>query len=396
MEQEQAKSEESKNELSKEDIEKLKDENKRLTEENKKLIEEINSLKNNNLEDGIPKKNSHKNLQNMDEDGIKSTNLENNENIEYLKKIIDEYKSGKIISESTQKSIDSIKKTSLSQIEELKKKYEAVNTKNKNYESKIKLLNNNINIYNKNIKDLENIILKQENKINELNQLLKKRDIVIRSMEASISKNETYSMQLMNLINEQKLQIQNLKKQKSEEVNTQIGELKRKIINLENTIELRNNTILNMKKNHKNLQDKYIKLCFNLKKTEQDNLLNQAKMLNQNRLQKDVIKTQKKNKLLINSNSKISHFPQFTEESHLLSQDEYPNINTNPNINNNIYKEIKDIVNGKNDVVLPIISSSKSIKIEENNPYNNNNDKIEKENNLDEINKLMKKVIDEN
>ena len=246
------------------------------------------------MEDGIPKKNSHKNLQNMDEDGIKSTNLENNENIEYLKKIIDEYKSGKIISESTQKSIDSIKKTSLSQIEELKKKYEAVNTKNKNYESKIKLLNNNINIYNKNIKDLENIILKQENKINELNQLLKKRDIVIRSMEASISKNETYSMQLMNLINEQKLQIQNLKKQKSEEVNTQIGELKRKIINLENTIELRNNTILNMKKNHKNLQDKYIKLCFNLKKTEQDNLLNQAKILNQNRLQKDVIKTQKK------------------------------------------------------------------------------------------------------
>ena len=85
--------------------------------------------------------------------------------------------------------------------------------------------------------------MKQENKINELNQLLKKRDIVIRSMEASISKNETYSMQLMNLINEQKLQIQNLKKQKSEEVNTQIGELKRKIINLENTIELRNNTI---------------------------------------------------------------------------------------------------------------------------------------------------------
>ena len=45
MEQEQAKSEESKNELSKEDIEKLKDENKKLTEENKKLIEENKNLK---------------------------------------------------------------------------------------------------------------------------------------------------------------------------------------------------------------------------------------------------------------------------------------------------------------------------------------------------------------
>ena len=45
MEQEQAKSEETKNELSKEEIEKLKDENKRLTEENKKLIEENKNLK---------------------------------------------------------------------------------------------------------------------------------------------------------------------------------------------------------------------------------------------------------------------------------------------------------------------------------------------------------------
>ena len=45
MEQEQAKNEETKNELSKEEIEKLKDENKRLTEENKKLIEENKNLK---------------------------------------------------------------------------------------------------------------------------------------------------------------------------------------------------------------------------------------------------------------------------------------------------------------------------------------------------------------
>ena len=371
-----------------------------LEEKNKKLIEEINLLKNNNLEDGTPKKNSQKifqNTENMVEDGVNNnTNLENKENIEDLKRIIDEYKSGKIISESTQKSIDSIKKDNLSQIEELKKKYETINTKNKNYESKIKILNDNLNSNNKNIKDLENIILKQENKINELNQLLKKRDTTIRSKEASISKNETYSMQLMNLIKEQKLHIQNLKKQKSEEVSSQIEELRRQITNLENIIELRDNTILTMKKSHKNLQDKYIKLCYNLKKTEQDNLLNQAKILKQQKLQRDAIKTQKKNKLLISSNSYNSNLAQFTEESHTLSQVEYPNLKTNPNFNNNIYNEIKDIVSGTNDVVLPIISNNKSIKIEENNSDNYNNNKLEKKNNLDEINELMKKVIDEN
>ena len=88
--------------------------------------------------------------------------------------------------------------------------------------------------------------------------------------------------------------------------------------------------------------------------------------------------------------------PQFTEESHILSQVEYPNLNTNPNLNNNAYKEIKDIASGTNDVVLPIISTNKSIKLEENNSDNYKNDKLEKEKNLDEINELMKKVIDEN
>ena len=85
---------------------------------------------------------------------------------------------------------------------------------------------------------------------------------------------------------------------------------------------------------------------------------------------------------------------QFTEES--LSQVEYPNLKTSPNYNNNIYNEIKDIANGANDVVLPIISNNKSIKLGDNNSDNYNNDKLEKENNLDEINELMKKVIDEN
>ena len=145
------------------------------------------------------------------------------------------YKTGKIIPDiiNTDKISD----------KELKKKFDTLIQKNKNYESKIKILNDNITYNKKNKKDLENIIFKQENKINELNLLLKKKDNIIKVKDSSINKNEGYSVQLMNIIKEQKLQIQNIKKQKNEDDISQIAELKRQINNLENVIELKENTI---------------------------------------------------------------------------------------------------------------------------------------------------------
>ena len=371
-----------------EELLKMKEE---IEEKNKQLMEEIKSLKSGQKNEG-----GNENMEKYDK--INSLNA-NKEELFKEKKIVEDYKSGKIISENTKSDVDSIKSGKLSDYEELRKKFELMSTKNKSYESKIKTLNDNITRNTKNKKDLETIILKQEKKINELNQLIKKKDNKINSKEASINKNEAYSLQLINIIKEQKLQIKNIKKQKTEEESSQIAELKRQINNLENTIELKNSNIESMKKTHKNLQDKYIKICFNIKKQEQDNLLNQAKLLKKQKLARDALKSQNKyvSKIQVNNN-----LPQFTEESNAFSEVDYPNIKTNPNMNNNvsIEKEKKEMINKtRNEVILPVISTNNSVKIEENINHNNNEDDILVENEwnkLDDINEEMKKIIDEN
>ena len=118
MEQEQAKSEESKNELSKEDIEKLKDENKKLTEENKKLIEE-----NKNLKEQIEKLIE----ENQRLKGEKTENKKDNEKIEEKEK--EEKKE-----EKTEEKEDK---------EEVKEQKEEKNENNENNEKKDKKMENN-------------------------------------------------------------------------------------------------------------------------------------------------------------------------------------------------------------------------------------------------------------
>ena len=358
-----------------------------IEEQNKKLIEEINSLK-------ASKKDKKNKKDKKDENENSNENNSNNEEelknkIQELQNLVEDYKTGKIISEHTKKMMNSAKND---EFDELKKKYDLLNTKNKNNESKIKSLNDNITNNNKNKKDLETIVLKQENTINELNTLLRKKENSIHSKEASISKNEAYSLQLMNIIKEQKLQIQNMKKQKKEDELSQIAELKRQINNLENTIEVKDSTISNMKKNHKNLQDKYIKLCFKIKNQESDNLLYQAKMLKQQKLSRDAKKLQNSYKTaLTNNNNKI----QFTEDSNTFSEMEYPNLKTNSNINAiNNGKEKQE--NKTNEIILPVISPNNSVKIEDNYISNKDISLMNEGNKLDEINEMMKKVIDEN
>ena len=336
-----------------------------MEEQNKKLINEIKSLK-------------------FDE--INTGNNGDKEEIENLKKIIEDYKTGRI---SPKKGKNSSRNDS--EMEELKKKFETINIKNRNYESKIKSLNDNISSSNKNKKELENIILRQEDKISELNSLLKKKDNTIHSRELAISKNESYSLQLMNMIKELKIQIQNLKKQKNDEDTSHITELKRQVKNLSNTIELKDNIISDMKKTHKNLQDKYIKLCINTKTKEQDNLLNNAKLLKMQKVKRDTLNTQRRNRLIISNNNK---FPQMTEESN-LSDVEYPNLNTIQNTYTTVEKNKKNIES--NNVTLPKISTNHSVKNEDNNyEYIDTFADGEEDNKkLEEINDMMKKVIDE-
>ena len=370
MKEEKEKIKTEENEEKVNNIEETIDEENNKNVNNKLSYEELMKIK-----QDIEQKNQELNVEiKLLKDNQEPNDINNEENlkkIEELENTILEYKTGKIIPELTQKKIEENELL----LNELK---------NQN-----KILNEKI----KTKKDFETIIIKQENKITELNDLIKKKDNEILSKDNSLNKNQIYSIQLINIINEQKIKIEKIKKQNKEELNTQIAEFKREINNLENTIELKDTMITNMKKSHKNLQDKYIKMTFNIKRKEQDDLLNQAKILKKQKNDKNALLYTKKNYSNIFNNKKNNNYGKNIEDMDNISDIKYPNLNTSPNNllnkknnkNNLSEKESKN----SNDVILPVISLNNTEDII-------NNNKTERENNkLEEINEMMKKVIDD-
>ena len=370
MKEEKEKIKTEENEEKVNNIEETIDEENNKNVNNKLSYEELMKIK-----QDIEQKNQELNVEiKLLKDNQEPNDINNEENlkkIEELENTILEYKTGKIIPELTQKKIEENELL----LNELK---------NQN-----KILNEKIKIK----KDFETIIIKQENKITELNNLIKKKDNEILSKDNSLNKNQIYSIQLINIINEQKIKIEKIKKQNKEELNTQIAEFKREINNLENTIELKDTMITNIKKSHKNLQDKYIKMTFNIKRKEQDDLLNQAKILKKQKNDKNALLYTKKNYSNIFNNKKNNNYGKNIEDMDNISDIKYPNLNTSPNNllnkknnkNNLSEKESKN----SNDVILPVISLNNTEDII-------NNNKTERENNkLEEINEMMKKVIDD-
>ena len=370
MKEEKEKIKTEENEEKVNNIEETIDEENNKNVNNKLSYEELMKIK-----QDIEQKNQELNVEiKLLKDNQEPNDINNEENlkkIEELENTILEYKTGKIIPELTQKKIEENELL----LNELK---------NQN-----KILNEKIKIK----KDFETIIIKQENKITELNNLIKKKDNEILSKDNSLNKNQIYSIQLINIINEQKIKIEKIKKQNKEELNTQIAEFKREINNLENTIELKDTMITNMKKSHKNLQDKYIKMTFNIKRKEQDDLLNQAKILKKQKNDKNALLYTKKNYSNIFNNKKNNNYGKNIEDMDNISDIKYPNLNTSPNNllnkknnkNNLSEKESKN----SNDVILPVISLNNTEDII-------NNNKTEREiNKLEEINEMMKKVIDD-
>lgn len=370
MKEEKEKIKTEENEEKVNNIEETIDEENNKNVNNKLSYEELMKIK-----QDIEQKNQELNVEiKLLKDNQEPNDINNEENlkkIEELENTILEYKTGKIIPELTQKKIEENELL----LNELK---------NQN-----KILNEKIKIK----KDFETIIIKQENKITELNNLIKKKDNEILSKDNSLNKNQIYSIQLINIINEQKIKIEKIKKQNKEELNNQIAEFKREINNLENTIELKDTMITNMKKSHKNLQDKYIKMTFNIKRKEQDDLLNQAKILKKQKNDKNALLYTKKNYSNIFNNKKNNNYGKNIEDMDNISDIKYPNLNTSPNNllnkknnkNNLSEKESKN----SNDVILPVISLNNTEDII-------NNNKTERENNkLEEINEMMKKVIDD-
>ena len=348
----------------------------------------ITKKKKKKIKDNSNSENEEKN-ENVDKSEIIERNEKNeikeDDDINYekelsnLRKLLYEYESGKLISDNTKKTIDLIKNDSLSQIEQLKEKIDKLtsvnNTKLKEYENNLLNANNEIKQKDKSISDFEKIILKQEDKIEELNKQISILNKDIFNKELSMKKNENYSLELLTIINELKMQIKNIKNKNIELNNDEIIILKKQIENLKNDIELKENIIQTMKKSHKNLQEKYLNLCYTIKKKEQDDLLRQAKILQKQKMEREYISNRLKNLQISKSSSSI------------VFQIKKNNKNGNKKYNNNDTKS-----RNKRDS-LPAINNN-NLKSGEGSKINNDGENHIGEN-LDKINEMMRQNIEE-
>ena len=373
-----------------------KEENKEESSKHTEIIEEKKdnkeNIENNNKENIV--NNNTENIENNNVNKEKPEEKEPNYKVEYLKlkNLLNDYEQGNIISQKTKNDIDLLKTESLSKINELRAKIDELNTNNlsklKEYEALITTANIELSQKNKTIDEYESIALKQEDQIEKLNKHINELNQSIFHKDLSMKQNETYSNQLINIINEHKLQIKKIKEQKKEEENEEIQMLKRENKNLKNELEIDQKIMQNMKINHQNLQDKYLTICYKVKKKEQEDLIKQA----QNLSKENINKKNEKNKFKVFSMNRSSSLGMLGIKKFRVAK------------NKNKVNKIK-MKNEEMDLRLPEISyGNKSF---ENGNINNNGlmfkekskiklDENDYSKNLDDINDKLKKIIDEN
>lgn len=116
-------------------------------------------------------------------------------------KILEDYKTGKILCEKTKRIIENMIKNNILEKEKIKKKYlneiELLNLKNnslsvinKENEKKLKELSDKNKIIFLEKNELENIIFLQEKKVNELEVKINKIDIILKKKNDKIKENE--------------------------------------------------------------------------------------------------------------------------------------------------------------------------------------------------------------
>ena len=352
-----------------------------LNEENEKLklkIKELPESKGDNINNNIDNENAISN------NNVNDINYE--KELSNLRQLLSEYETGKIISDNTKKEIELLKNDSFAQIEQLKVKMDQINTINnsklREYQDNINNANTEIKQKSKSITDFEKIIIKQENKIEELNKEITELNKLILNKELSMKKNENYSIQLMNIINEQKLKIKNIKSKKVEQDNDEIMILKRQIENLKNEIDIKENIILTMKKSHKSLQDKYLNICYSVRRKEQEDLLRQAKILQKRKMEREYMSNRLK------SGKKRS-----------MSALSLKIINGRNNSNNNKKIKMNSNRNKKNEMInFPAINSGTKFEENSDGEVINNDDKgnVNDGDNLKSINIIMKQIVEEN
>ena len=389
---EENKDEEINEENKEENISNNKEESSKQTEIIEEKKDNKENIENNNKENIV--NNNKENIENNNVNKEKPEEKEPNYKVEYLKlkNLLNDYEQGNIISQKTKNDIDLLKTESLSKINELRSKIDELNTNNlsklKEYEALITTANIELSQKNKTIDEYESIALKQEDQIEKLNKHINELNQSIFHKDLSMKQNETYSNQLINIINEHKLQIKKIKEQKKDEENEEIQMLKRENKNLKNELEIDQKIMQNMKINHQNLQDKYLTICYKVKKKEQEDLIKQA----QNLSKENINKKNEKNKFKVFSMNRSSSLGMLGIKKFRVAK------------NKNKVNKIK-MKNEEMDLRLPEISyGNKSF---ENGNINNNGlmfkekskiklDDNDYSKNLDDINDKLKKIIDEN
>ena len=203
----------------------------------------------------------------------------------------------------------------------------------------------------------------------------------------------------MNRIKEQNIQIENIRDNQKIKENEIFKSLKNDIENLRNSIEIKEGTIQTLQKSHKQLQDKYLKLCSEKRKKEQEDLLIQAKEMRVKKNEREkgnfnVIKPNSRNRINNYSNKIIINANKEENKNIIPKLDMKTNNNFNTISSNDNYNNIINNNNISN--ILPVIGTSSDIIKEEKNDLSNLKIDISHDDGkINEINNMMKKIIDE-
>ena len=401
---------------------KIKNEKNDLNDEYNKLKSEYDKLKeefNNNeirLKTYIAQENINKNNTNDDLYITKLTELDE------LKLKISKYESGELIpnivvqkynkekSELKNQLISEFKekeKNYIKNLEEKDKKILEYVSKIKQGESRIKILNENIIGINQEKGELENIVIKQESRVGKLGEKVDKIESLLKNKNDEIRENENYSLKLINIIKEQKNLIYTLKKEQksleenystNEETTNTINSLKAQITALKRKLDVKEDSFLTLQKSHKILQEKYLKTCSNNRKKEQELLLNQAKKLRADKIQREKDQLFEKNKKRLELKKELME-KNYSSLNNFKPKKLPTSASKNKNEQFTLDKEeiIGKLDEGKNDKstiqmgpVLPIILSSKNKERIERMKL-----KSEDDGKFEEISDMMNNIINE-
>ena len=401
---------------------KIKNEKNDLNDEYNKLKSEYDKLKeefNNNeirLKTYIAQENINKNNTNDDLYITKLTELDE------LKLKISKYESGELIpnivvqkynkekSELKNQLTSEFKekeKNYIKNLEEKDKKILEYVSKIKQGESRIKILNENIIGINQEKGELENIVIKQESRVGKLGEKVDKIESLLKNKNDEIRENENYSLKLINIIKEQKNLIYTLKKEQksleenystNEETTNTINSLKAQITALKRKLDVKEDSFLTLQKSHKILQEKYLKTCSNNRKKEQELLLNQAKKLRADKIQREKDQLFEKNKKRLELKKELME-KNYSSLNNFKPKKLPTSASKNKNEQFTLDKEeiIGKLDEGKNDKstiqmgpVLPIILSSKNKERIERMKL-----KSEDDGKFEEISDMMNNIINE-